>query len=437
VIGLAPAVLYGRTIMNTASRSAFAALLFSLVPACASDPASMDPMPEPTEDPQPEPTPDPQPDPTPDPTPTPLASGELDPTFGTGGVKSLTDIGDGYYAAAIATQGQQLIACVSKLVGNSMEGQLIRLDTDGTVDKAFASDGVLSLNINGITHSACSGIAVLDDKIAFTVTNLDNSVRTLGWVSSDGKTTYPNSVDVYTAPTRGLGTKAAKVAAGGSSLGKPGIGFLEPGWSAYAYTAVAVTGTTTRALLSDDNAYIVGSFDTDNTGKRWWSVYGNSNGTMVKVGGSVSAGLAGTPDLLLDATLLPDGSIFAVGGVDTGKEVMAARFTSDSVYPERHPHGGVSLARAIVLDSAGRPVVVGNASAGSDSVFGWQRYDVSGGADIALDLTYRDGGLASVAPPSGQGELVGAARLGDRIYALGQYDVQSATPKLALVKIAD
>ncbi len=67
-------------------------------------------------------------------------------------------------------------------------------------------------------------------------------------------------------------------------------------------------------------------------------------------------------------------------------------------------------------------------------MFAWQRYEAS---SATLDAGYQTAGVAIAAAPSGQGELVDVVRLNGALYALGHYDVETASPKVALVKIAE
>jgi uncharacterized delta-60 repeat protein len=91
-------------------------------------------------------------------------NGTLDSTFGTGGVvKTLVGGGDEFGGLAIQADGKIVLAG-SETAVSAYPLYLLRYNTDGTLDNAFGSSGVVSLtNPAGIVPKADGGVAVQSD----------------------------------------------------------------------------------------------------------------------------------------------------------------------------------------------------------------------------------------------------------------------------------
>src|SRR5204862_7314004 len=89
----------------------------------------------------------------------------------------------------------------------------------------------------------------------------------------------------------------------------------------------APAGQTLRGLFDDNAAYAVGAYDPANFGVKHWDVLVDAGQYIVPAGTYVTKGVEGVEDAMHDAMLMPDGTVFAVGGVDSDASVMAARWT--------------------------------------------------------------------------------------------------------------
>lgn len=435
-------VLVTSTMISTTTRTALAALALVLAPACATDP--VDPMGEPAPDagtPE-EPAPDAPEEPTPD-APTPLAAGELDPAFGVGGVQTLPLLGTGY-AGAIAAQGDKLLVCysvTSTFLGWTSLATLVRLDAAGAIDTQFGIDGRLSFAGNG--NTMCEDVNVRADLgIDLLYRTLGDNKRHMVSLTAGGVSLYDVETSTLSQISNGMSGATPVVLLGyRNDSGTQAIMAAQASGGGFARsTAAVLAGTPVRGFLRDEVMSAVGSYDEAGTGPTWQVLASPGAGVDLALLGPAAKATAGTAtaDLLHDAVQLPDGSLFAVGGVDNDLQVMAARFVpgaAPTVVVEQHAHGvGSSTGRAVALDGAGRPVVVGTGAGAGMTRFAWQRYAA---ASATLDGTYRDAGLAGVDAPSGGGELVDVVRVGAGFYALGHYDVETAEPRLALVRIAE
>ena len=89
---------------------------------------------------------------------------DLDPTFGDGGVM-LTDFGTSYdwaYALALQPDGTILVAGVSDASG-SQDFALARFGPNGTLDRNFGQDGLVTQGVRSLTADIVHGIAVQPD----------------------------------------------------------------------------------------------------------------------------------------------------------------------------------------------------------------------------------------------------------------------------------
>jgi len=418
------------------TKTTLAALLFAT--ACATDPTeepmdeSMDPTGE--EEQQPE---EMQPETPTTPTPTPLASGAVDTAYGKNGVQYVS-LGQGL-ARAMTLQGDKLLLCVNQQSEWGLSGRLMRLNLDGTLDATFGIDGVSYLqNISGAMKTACLDVvAPAPNLISVEYIDLATNTTRRVHLTAAGVIRGDSPAPIVGGLAASSGTSAGASVYGMVQSGKQVVSTDAPNGGSNHYTQNVLAGKTQRAFFHSNAAYAVGAYDSANLGIKRWDVLADAGQWLVPTGTYVSKGSDAVEDTMHDAVLMPDGSVFAVGGVDSDSTVMAARFTlgaSPSVQVESHAHGGPSTGYAIVLDSANRPIVVGTAQTNGKTAFGWQRYEATG---AKLDATYRNGGLASLEAPAGQGELVDAVRVGDRIYALANTAVETLNPYIALVRIAE
>jgi hypothetical protein len=410
--------------ITSTSRTLLASFAFTLAAGCATDPTDDMMSPDPTE----EPTPDMPDRPVP-------AAGALDATFGNKGIKQL-GLGSGY-ASSLVAQNDKLLVCATIIdAGANWVIRIARLDAHGDLDPTFATDGILEIPQTNY-NVTCRSLAVRDDGSfvvagrvigqtgdAVNVWSMDGKTRTkqIGFSGQISKASAGSADSLFSFGTRSgnaLAVTSVSDSAQVTSIAPP-----------------AVEGSITRTFERPGIGRIaVGSFG--QSGNYYWGILQQSPDDAAKLtpGDELVQSAGGTANLMTDAIELPDGSLFAVGAVGTGEAVMVARFelgASTSATHHEHARGAGAMAYGVALDGEGRPVVVGSANVSGRQVFGWQRYEAT---STTLDTSYQKDGLAALAPPSGQGELTAVARLGGKLYLLGQYDVETAEPKLALVRI--
>lgn len=360
-------------------------------------------------------------------------SGDLDPSFGQGGMLPL-DVGTGY-AAALTVQGDKLIACVTIRAGANTVARMIRVDADGAIDTTFGTEGQATLGIAGI-DVACKDLVATTTRLALNYRGYYGT--SIMFRDADGSFL---GTDHSTPGAHKLTPLADDyVAATGQQMGNTQLSLVvRMATNHVTYPVSGLEGTLTRAWVDgdDENATSTG-VGTLGAVPAWQVATGAKGVPLTPLGDGARASAGGPAvDLMHDAIRLSDGSVFAIGSVDTGAEVMVARFVkgaTSEAFVEHHPIGASASGRAVTLDGNARPIVVGDGVVNGTPSFAWQRYLAT---SSTLDAAYGAGGVMTAAPPSGHGELVDVERFGGKLYALGHYDLETAAPKIVLVRILE
>ena len=363
--------------------------------------------------------------------PTPVAPGDLDKTFGSDGIKELA-VGSGN-AAALAMQGDKVLVCYTAVTPTGAVGHVARFTADGSLDPSFGNGGIYTYTEQVIPASGCTDVAVLrDGSIIMSIHSSDTNF-TLP-LSSDGTLlTVQNLAMGYTTRLAPMHTSDGVMVAG---LKGTQVEFASR-WidSTNVVDFDADVATVGALLLSPGDWPVVIANAKDDTGATW-QLLAPTGSAMTNLSSIPTLGMP-MPDLIHGALWMPDGSMMAFGSVDNDREVMAVRFSlSDGATTtvEHHAASGVAQAHAGAIDAAGGAILVGSAGPVGKPVFAWQRY-VSN--SVILDASYQHAGLATLAPPSGNAELVGIAEANGSLFALGTFDTETAAPRMVLLKITE
>jgi uncharacterized delta-60 repeat protein len=289
-------------------------------------------------------------------------SGNLDPSFGTGG-KSIVDFGGGGAAAALTLQadGKIVVAGISALAPPSTGNAgfaAARLNTDGNLDATFGAGGKVTTQLGASVSGGAHAVLVQPDgKI----------------VAVGGTTTAPmfQFALVRYNPDGSLD----------STFGMSGK-VVTPGFGT-AYGAALVAGGKIAAVGANPGQnitapFVVARYNPDGS-------LDSSFGT----GGKVTTVFQGTVDSQGQAVALqPDGKIVVVGG-STGtadNDFDLARYNPDGSLDVTFGAGGriitdfgsaMDMAHGVVVQKDGRIVVVGTTMNG----FAVARYNVDGSLD--------------------------------------------------------
>jgi hypothetical protein len=361
--------------------------------------------------------------PGPDAPPAPVA-GTQDTAYGTDGAV-LLDAVPGYPADA-AVQGDKLIVCSTHSENGVLRAKLTRVGFDGAVDTTFGLDG--EGHFPGIDGTSCRRIAVRPDGSIVAYVVQPGILGALLRFDRDGTTV---DSEIAASSLRGMNL-AGNMLLSAQSLAPSTQVASDAEHPADMAANESLTGTPLKPFSIGGKHALVGTF-TKGASTGWGVARETGEGTLAAPAEVVTAGTA-TQDFLLDAAALADGSILAVGSADQDRDSMLALFPPTGAATVKTQHLGLtSSSRRVILDGAGRPIVLGSATEGGASKLTWQRL----GTDLAPDPTYAGGGTVTAPAPHGSGDIAGAVRYGGSIYILASYDVEQPTPKTALIKIAE
>src|SRR5438552_10726472 len=398
------------------------------------------------------------------------AAGDLDPTFGTGGMV-MTDINRSTdIAQAVAVQADGKLVVVGQTYKhNDFSGEdfvVTRYNTDGTLDNSFGSGGKVRTDFPGLAAVPSSVVIQPNGKIVvaggafplFTFLGNFEVVRYNPNGSLD--TSFGNGGIVTTNFPEGSYASSVALQADGKIIaaGTVFVDFIigEPSNTDFALARYNQDGTpdasfgnggqvSTDFFGMEDDAFsvliqpdgkivAVGSANNPATYYDFAAVRYLSNGTVDKtfgVGGKVSTdfGVAGF-DRAQSAALQPDGRIvaagFAISQYGGDQNFAVARYTSNGVLDTTFSGDGKNQidfgsccksAYPVLLQSDGKIVTVGYANTeDSDSDFLLARLSPRG----SLDATFGVGGKVRTSFGDLNGGANGAALQSDgKIVAVG------------------
>jgi uncharacterized delta-60 repeat protein len=281
------------------------------------------------------------------------AAGDLDTTFGTGGLVT-TDFGgrgDFALAAAVQPDGKLVLAGNSSQAGVfAVDFALARYNADGTLDSTFGSGGTV-LSEFGAQLDAAFDVTLQPD----------------GKIVAVGISAFNFAVARYTQ-----------------------TGALDPSFGAggLVTTDFGASDQASAATVDGLSRIVVAGFTGDDFALARYLPDGSPDLTF-GTGGTIRTDF-GSFDNAFDVAVAPDGKILVAGR--SGNDFAVARYNTDGALDTTFgtggktttDFGGADQAFAIALDSGGRAVVAGQGS----GQFGVARYN----ADGSLDATFGSGG---------------------------------------------
>ncbi len=401
----------------------------------------------------------------------PLGPGDLDTTFGSGGIVT-TSIGpfhDYAYAVAIQPDGKIVVAGST---GNGSDGDfaLARYTVSGTLDTTFGSGGVVitPIGTGDPWWDGALGVAIQPDGKIVAVGYADNGSRrnfalARYTISGTLDTTFGSGGIVTTQiGNGGLGWDHAngvalqpdgKIVVVGTASNVAGFDF--------ALARYTVSGTldttfgsggivTTPISTSGDFAYCVA---VQPDGKIVAAGYASVDLAVVRYttsgtldttfgsGGIVTTPIGSGISRANGVALQPDGKIVAAGSAENGgaNDFALARYTISGTLDTTFGSGGVvttpigpgnEWAYGVVIQRDGKIVAAGSAYNGSNNDFALARYAVSG----MLDTTFGSGGIVTtqIGPSHDYAQGIALQRDG-KIVAVG-YASNGSVNDLALVR---
>ncbi|MBA3961554.1 MAG: hypothetical protein H0X40_06600 [Chthoniobacterales bacterium] len=316
------------------------------------------------------------------------ADGDLDPTFGIGGmvmtdINRSTDIGN---AVAVQTDGKLVVVGTSYL-HNDYSGEdfvVTRYNTNGTLDSTFGRGGRVRTDFPGLAAVPSSVVIQPDGKI----------------VVAGGAFplfTFAGNFEVVRYNRNGsLDT----------SFGNGGIVTTNFPGGSYAFDVALQADGKIIAAGTVFVDFVIGESSNTDFALARYNADGTPDGTFGN-GGQVSTDFVGLEDDAFSVLIQPDGKIVAVGSANdpaTFYDFAAARYLSNGAIDTTFGVGGkvrtdfgdqnFDRARSAALQPDGKMVAAGFAISHGGGVqnYAVARYTSSG----VLDTTFSNDGLAQI-----------------------------------------
>lgn len=364
-------------------------------------------------------------------------SGDLDSGFGLGG-KVVTHVGFGDRVEALAIQGDGKIIAAgqsgSRGIYDAFDFALARYNTDGNLDQAFGSGGIVRTDFFGDEDHISSIALQSDGKIVAVGKARSGAVSYFGVVryNTDGSPdgTFGAGGKLVTS-FAGYGDNAhavviqpdGKILVGGSAqvISKTISGEITFGFALARYNqdgrldtefgergkvTSEFDGICTRLVLQPDGKVIAGgTITTRETNSDFALARYNADGSLDAAfgnDGKVTTDFNKWADILSALVLQPDGKIVVAGDVDppdplhNDSQPCVARYNPDGSLDSTFGNRGTVIdgnfiaARAIALQDNGKIIVAGLGSKQkSDGDFALARYMTNGN----VDTSFGNGGM--------------------------------------------
>ncbi|MCA9591450.1 MAG: hypothetical protein KC657_39415, partial [Myxococcales bacterium] len=340
-------------------------------------------------------------------------AGTLDPTFGNGGMVVLAYPNETANAKAVVVQPDGRIVVGGEKTSTAEGFALVRLLANGTLDTTFGTGGLVETKVGNTSH-VLRALALQPD----------GKILAAGYTRFVGQN-FDFAVLRYASD-----------------------GTLDP---TFGTAGIVLTDFTTRtdqamamALMADGRILVAGQTLSDDltVAEMAFARY-NPDGSLDTTfgsGGRATVDVRGTPDQARGIVPLPGGKILAAGTsrdpAVSRTDMVAVRLNADGALDTTFGNAGFFLtnfggpgshtAQAIVIDSAGRPLLGGFYGTTAPRDFIAIRLTAAG----AFDATFGDGGVAT-ADFQGRDDN-GSALLveqGDRYVLAGSSLPASPTPE--------
>jgi len=373
--------------------------------------------------------------------------GSLDTAFGTGGIVT-TDVGAGYddaYSVAIQSDGKIIVAGSSRN-GAKDSFALVRYNTDGSLDTAFGTGGIVTTDI-GADYDYVSGVAIQSDGKILAAGTASNADFALVRYDSDGSLDTSFGTGGIVTTTLGTSSNAQSVAiqadgkivaAGGLYTGSNAVfalvryhsnGSVDTtfGTTGIVTTVVGISKTFISIAIQSDGK-IVGAGGTNSFPVAEFAlVRYKTDGLLDKAfgpGGVVTTFL-GTSSNAHSVALQADGKIVAAGASYLGfYDFALVRYnTNGSLDTTFHLSGIVktavgtssSYAYSVAIQPDGKIIAAGSAFNGPDRNFALVRYDTNG----SVDTTFGTSGIVTTAVELSSNVMSVALQSDGKIVAAG------------------
>jgi uncharacterized delta-60 repeat protein len=396
------------------------------------------------------------------------APGDLDLSFGNGGIV-ITPIGSSFdYARSVAIQSDgKIVAAGHSDNGGNVDFAVVRYNTDGTLDISFGGTGKVVTQV-GSSHDFASSVAIQSDgrivaagysytggNVDFAVVryNADGSLDTS--FGGTGKVVTPISSGNDFANSVAIQSDGKIVVAGYSANGANGNfavvryntdGTLDTsfGGTGKVVTAVGSSSSASSVAIQADGKIVAAGSSYNGANGDFAVVRYNTNGTLdtsFNGTGKVVTPIGSFSDSASSVAIQADGKIVAAGNSANGADddFAVVRYNTNGTLDTSFngtgkvvtPIGsGNDSAASVAIQADGRIVAAGG-SRGTDYNFAVVRYNSNG----TLDTSFNDTGKVVTAIGSGGDRANSVAIQSDgKIVAAGQSNNNGSAHDFALVR---
>ena len=295
--------------------------------------------------------------------------GNFDPTFGTGGIVTTDFGGDDDIGNAVAIQKDGKIVVAGRTIDGGSDFAVARYNSDGSLDVSFGTGGKVTTNFGVLTDDIGNAIVIQKDgKIV--VAGESNSNFAVARYNTDG------SLDSTFNPIGVLPGTVTTNFDGGSDIGNA-VALQKDG-------KIVVAGRSEAGGFSD---FAVARYNTDGS----LDVTFNPTGSLP---GTVTTNFDGTFDAGNAVALQKDGKIVVAGRSNAdGTDFAVARYNTDGSLDASFGTGGkvttdfsagTDVGNAVAIQKDGKIVVAGQAFTGSTD-FAVARYNTDGSLDSTFN----------------------------------------------------
>ena len=346
------------------------------------------------------------------------ASGDLDPTFGAGGIV-ITDITGGSsetaYAVIVQPDGM-IVAGGSAKAGAKTDFALLRYNSDGTADTGFGANGVVTTTISSGADTIRAMVLQPDGAIV-AIGSSASKVAVARYLSPTGALDPSFGLAGFVTTT--IGASAAPQAVALDRLGRIIVaGTANSHFFVARYTASGALDTTFNGsgiatasigasdwgqgvAVQPDNKIVVAGYSDLGPSENYALLRFNISGTLdttFNVTGKVNTDFgSNSNDQAHAIALQPDGKIVVAGFTTSGGQAFGTlRYNTNGSLDTSFgisgkvttTVGAVNEAHALAIQPTGKIVVAGDTGSGGNVNFALVRYNKNG----VLDTTFNSGG---------------------------------------------
>lgn len=355
------------------------------------------------------------------------SDGTLDSTFGAAGKVTVSVLSNDFANAVALQSDGKIIIAGDVYNGANYDAGVIRLNTNGTLDTTFSSDGKVFIGILSGNDSIASIAIQSDNKIVlagYANNGSDNDLALIRFNSNgsfdltfdtDGRVTIPILSGNDNAGKVAVRTDGKLLVAGNTAANSTDFlvalvnsnGSLDTTFDGDGYVNVDIgnASASVSAIAIQANGKIisagmVGSGTTGKLGITRFDKYGfldPAYGT-----GGITTTDVGPNATVLDAAIQFNGKTVVVGSVVNGgnTDMLIVRYNTDGTIDTGFDTDGIATidlggnddyATAVVHQTNGKIVVAGYTSNGLDIDFAVARFNLNG----TLDTTFGTGGIVT------------------------------------------